>query len=133
MSASPNEEHYPCFDYHRQKSHPQERQPLHGFCRQIPQNINQNPQEISHHSFCEKLTNKYHQVTKLLFFFSFCIPFIIRRNGELHISRAFCTGNPGVALTHAEVPGGEVQSNPENLGQSSRVGPDGIHWGFLST
>ena len=48
--------------------------------------------------------------------FSFCIPFIIRRDGELHISRAFCTGNPGVALTLTEVPGGEVRSDPENLG-----------------
>lgn len=50
--------------------------------------------------------------------------------GELHISRAFCTGNPGVALTHTDVSWGEVQSNPENLGQSSKAHPDGIHQGF---
>lgn len=46
-------------------------------------------------------------------FFSFCVTFLINRNEELHISRAFCTRNLSVALTHIEV---------------SRQGSFGVTW-----
>lgn len=65
------------------------------------------------------------------FFLSFCLTFIIKRSGDFHMSRAFCTGNSSMAFTHPEFSRGEVMEWPGKLEQRNKAPwPEGIHLGL---
>lgn len=70
--------------------------------------------------FCEKLTNKYHQVMKLLFFFSFCIPYHQEGWGTSYF-KGFLHRKSWCGFNTAEVPGGKCGVTLKTLGRAAEL------------